>query len=101
MPSIQVRAKKLSSMESQFHLKATPVAYGSERVKPIDLCRNIDHNKEVVQTHVGLPTPLCFSLGVFLSLFFFFFFFLWSVLCVIWVGIPSEIIITYGTLSLN
>ncbi len=30
LPSIQARAKKL---KSQFHLKATPMAYGSQRVK--------------------------------------------------------------------
>ncbi len=29
---IQARAKKMNSMKSQFHLKATPVAYGSQRV---------------------------------------------------------------------
>ncbi len=33
MPSIQARAKKLNSMKSQFHLKATAVAYRSKRVK--------------------------------------------------------------------
>ncbi len=32
LPSIRARPKKLNSMKSQFHLKATPVAYGSQRV---------------------------------------------------------------------
>ncbi len=40
MPSIQARAKKLNSMKSQFHLKATAVAYRSQlqRVNHRKIC---------------------------------------------------------------
>ncbi len=36
LPSIQA-SQKLNSMKSRFHLKAIPVAYGSQRVKPLQV----------------------------------------------------------------